>query len=41
MLGFAENLLYPDALIYRARLKGGLSLCHVPSELMMQDASNK
>lgn len=42
MLGFVvENLLYPDALIYRARLKADFGLCRVLSEPMMQAASNK
>lgn len=42
MLGFVvENLLYPDALIYWAKLKADFSLCHVLSEPMMQAASNK
>jgi len=36
-----ENPLYPDALIYWARLKADFSLCHVLSELMMQAVSNK
>lgn len=36
-----ENLLYPDALIYWARLKADFSLCCVLSEPMMQVASNK